>query len=68
MTENTFLNQTETAELLRLSPRTLERMRVDSTGPRFRKFGRRVAYAAVDVHAWADTRAFQSTSEAHERR
>mgnify|MGYP001333304458 CR=1 FL=1 len=61
--EKVFLTQPEAAEVLRISPRTLERMRVDSTGPRFRKFGRRVAYAVEDIQAWADSRVFTSTSE-----
>ncbi len=64
MAEISYLTQSEAAEVLRLSPRTLERMRLDGTGPRFRKFGRRVAYAVEDIHAWADARTFSSTSEA----
>ena len=59
-----YRTQPETAKKLRLSPRTLERMRVEGRGPRFRKFGRRVVYADEDVEAWADARAFSSTAEA----
>ena len=62
--EKIFLIQSEAADLLRLSTRTLERMRLGGTGPRYRKFGRRVAYAAADIEAWADARTFASTSEA----
>jgi len=62
--QNSYLTQQEAAELLRLSPRTLERMRLDGSGPRFRKFGKRVTYAVEDLRAYADARSFQSTSEA----
>lgn len=61
-----YLTQDEVAEVLRLSPRTLERMRLEGTGPKFRKFGRRVTYASEDLEAWADDRAFRSTSEFNE--
>jgi hypothetical protein len=46
-----------------LSPRTLEKQRVQGGGPRFRKFGRRVMYALVDLETWADARSFEMTSD-----
>ena len=58
-----FLTTDEAAALLRLSPRTLEKQRVLGGGPRFRKFGARVVYAAVDLRAWADSNAFGMTSD-----
>jgi len=58
-----FLTTDEAAALLRLSPRTLEKQRVLGGGPRFRKFGARVVYAAVDLRAWADGRAYGMTSD-----
>lgn len=54
----------EAAAMLRLAPRTLERFRLEGSGPRFRKFGRKVLYAPADLTAWADARAHLSTSEA----
>ena len=62
MQANTFYNQPEAAELLRLSERTLERWRVEGIGPPFRRFGRRVVYAKTDLESWADSRLFTSTS------
>lgn len=56
-----YLNNDEAAALLRLSPRTLEKLRVIGGGPRFRKFGRRVMYASADLEAWADARSFETT-------
>lgn len=58
-----YLNNDEAAEHLRLSPRTLEKQRVIGGGPTFRKFGRRVMYAVVDLDAWADARSFDATSD-----
>jgi hypothetical protein len=56
-----YLTNDEAAAFLRLSPRTLEKQRVIGGGPRFRKFGRRVMYAAADLEAWADARSFEAT-------
>ena len=60
----TFLTQAEAADLLRISPRTLERHRVAGTGPRFVKAGRRVLYRRSDLEEWAASNTFSSTSEA----
>lgn len=61
---NTFLTQSEAAEILRLSPRTLERMRLVGTGPKFVKAGRRVLYNVDFINQWTEAQTFQSTSEA----
>ncbi len=58
-----YLTNNEAAAFLRLSPRTLEKQRVIGGGPRFRKFGRRVMYAIVDLETWADARSFEMTSD-----
>jgi hypothetical protein len=58
-----YLTNDEAAAFLRLSPRTLEKQRVIGGGPRFRKFGRRVMYAAADLEAWADARSFEATCD-----
>ena len=63
MNTETYLTQDEAAELLRISPRTLERHRVAGTGPRFVKAGRRVLYRRSDLDAWTDANTFASTSE-----
>ncbi len=66
METTTFLTQNEAAELLRLSPRTLERHRVAGTGPKFTKLGRRVVYRFSELDTWATERTFTSTAEADE--
>lgn len=58
-----YLTNEEAATFLRLSPRTLEKLRVIGGGPRFRKFGRRVLYAIDDLEAWANARSFEMTSD-----
>ena len=58
-----FLTTDEAAAFLRLSPRTLEKQRVLGGGPRFRKFGARVVYAAADLRVWADSNTFGMTSD-----
>jgi excisionase family DNA binding protein len=58
-----YLTNDEAAAYLRLSPRTLEKLRVLGGGPRFRKFGRRVRYALADLDAWADGRSYAMTSD-----
>lgn len=58
-----FLTTDEAGAFLRLSPRTLEKQRVLGGGPRFRKFGARVVYAAADLRAWADRHTYGMTSD-----
>ena len=65
--EHTFLTTGEAANFLRLSPRTLERFRVEGTGPSFTKAGpglrARVLYRRSDLEAWLDSYRFVSTSQ-----
>ena len=59
-----YLTAPEAAALLRLSPVTLARWRIEGGGgPVYRKFGRRVLYARSDLVAWADAQRRGSTSE-----
>ena len=65
-TPQTLLTTIEAAKIVRLSPRTLERHRVQGTGPRYRKAGpgmrARVLYTMEDLNEWVG-RKFGSTSE-----
>lgn len=62
-----LLTSVEAAEYLRLSPRTLEGMRVDGTGPRYFKVGpgkrSKVVYRVSDLETWLQQFQFGSTSE-----
>lgn len=62
-----LLTTVEAAAFLRLSPRTLERYRVEGTGPRHLKAGpgkrAKVLYDPGELTAWLSRFAFGSTSE-----
>ena len=57
------LTEDEAARMLRLSARTMQRLRLDGDGPRFVKLtGRRIGYAIGDLQAWVRARSVASTS------
>ena len=58
-----LLNQHETAEMLGVSVRTLERLRVLGTGPRYCRVGRLVRYRVCDLEEWVCNSIQKSTSE-----
>ena len=58
-----LLNQKAAADLLNVSERTLERWRVEGSGPPFMKAGRRVLYRESDIEAWLNASKVTSTSE-----
>jgi excisionase family DNA binding protein len=58
-----LLDQREAARLLRLSERTLERLRLQGGGPSFVKCGRSVRYRESDLDAWIAARVIGSTSD-----
>jgi predicted DNA-binding transcriptional regulator AlpA len=60
---NDYLTQEEAAQFTRLSPRTLERMRLNGTGPKYTKAGRRVIYSRESIRLWLEKRTYQSTSD-----
>ena len=59
-----YLTQIEAAKLLRIAPRSLERMRHQGTGPSFMKCGRRVLYTLETIDDWLQSRSFSSTAAA----
>jgi excisionase family DNA binding protein len=60
----TFLTESEAAELLKLSQRTLQRWRMEgSQGLPFRRFGGLIRYARSDIERWAVAQLRMSTSE-----
>jgi excisionase family DNA binding protein len=58
-----LLTQQEAAKVLRLSERTLERLRVTGGGPVYVKAGRSVRYREADIEAWIASRVVNSTSQ-----
>lgn len=66
--ERAYLRERELAERWGLSPRTLQRWRLERQGPRFVKFGRSVSYpleGADGVLAW-ERRCVVQTSDIQE--
>lgn len=65
--EQKLLTTVEAAAYLRLSPRTLERFRVEGTGPKFLKAGggkrARVLYDPEELRRWLAGFSYGSTSE-----
>ena len=60
-----YLRTPDAACYLGIGQSTLERKRVDGTGPRFRVLGAKiVTYAVADLDAWANETVRSSTSEA----
>jgi len=57
-----MLTTGEAAEWLRLSPQTLQNMRWQGTGPKFRKHGGRVFYHVHELKTWSDSCRRQSSS------
>ena len=58
-----LLTQKRLAERLNQSERTLERWRVEGTGPVYVKAGRKVLYIQQDVEDWLLATRRQSTSD-----
>lgn len=48
-----FLDTNDVAELLKISPRTVEGWRVENNGPTYRKIGRHIRYELGDILDWA---------------
>ena len=57
-----FLATAEAAELLRLKKHTLENMRWQGTGPKFRKHGGRIFYHRAELEQWSEQNRRQSSS------
>jgi excisionase family DNA binding protein len=58
-----LLTQDEAAKLLKLSVRTVERLRTSGGGPRFLRIRHSVRYRVSDVEAWLASCLRSSTSE-----
>jgi excisionase family DNA binding protein len=59
----TLLTERDAAAMLRLSERTLQRLRVSGGGPAFYKCGRLVRYREDDLSSWLASCSRKSTSQ-----
>ena len=59
-----YLRTPGAAAYLGVGQSTLERKRIDGTGPKFRRLGAKIiTYAIDDLDAWASEQIHRSTSE-----
>lgn len=59
-----FVNEIEAARILGgVAPRTMQRWRIEGSGPPFYKFGHAIRYRLPDLLAHAETRRRTSTSD-----
>lgn len=59
-----YLRTADAAKYLGIGQSTLERKRIEGTGPKFRVLGSRiVSYAIADLDAWASEQVLTSTSQ-----
>ena len=59
-----YLRTADAAKYLGIGRSTLERKRIDGTGPKFRILGSKiVSYAIADLDEWAGRTVLNSTSE-----
>lgn len=59
-----YLRTPDAAKYLGIGQSTLERKRIDGTGPQFRQLGAKIiTYAVADLDAWASEQVLSSTSE-----
>ena len=59
-----YLNTRQAAHFLKMSVRSLERMRAKGQGPTARRHARMALYHIDDLAAWSRTRADEQASEA----
>ena len=59
----TIFDTREAAARVRLSKNTLERFRVQGTGPAYVKLGGAVRYRETDLDAWLESRLTKTTSD-----
>ena len=58
-----YLTTMEAAEKLRMSRRTLEKMRLTGSGPSYFKLGRLVVYSSQTLQEWVEGGRRRSTSD-----
>ncbi|NML88812.1 helix-turn-helix domain-containing protein [Sphingobium sp. TB-6] len=59
-----YLRTPDAAKYLGIGKSTLERKRIEGTGPSFRRLGSKiVTYAVKDLDAWASQQVLESTSQ-----
>jgi predicted DNA-binding transcriptional regulator AlpA len=63
MSHRSLLTPAEVAEMVRVSTKTLQKMRQRGDGPSFVKIRRKVLYPPEEIAAYVQRNVFRSTSE-----
>ena len=58
-----LMSTAEVAEVLRVRPESIRRMRWDGSGPRYIRRGKRALYDPADVREWLEGQKRASTSD-----
>ena len=61
--ESRLMNTKEASQYIRLAVRTLEKLRLNGGGPRYRKVGRLVFYTMDDLDDWVESHTYAMTSD-----
>lgn len=67
ISNETFLNEQQAAELLSISVKTLQRWRWKKVGPEWCKLGKRVAYPKDKLINWAMSKSQKTSSNKEEK-
>lgn len=62
-TDDRYVSDLEAAEILGVSRSWLRQLRCKGGGCRFYSFGRTIRYRLNELHEWAETLSFSSTTE-----
>lgn len=65
--DDPFLTIQEAAELFRIKRRTLDNLRWQGLGPKFRRHGGRIVYRRSDLLAWSEERIATTTAQRRRR-
>ncbi len=60
MSEREVITEKKLAQMLRVHPVTLWRMRRDGTGPKHFRVGRRILYRKGDIETWVEQQMVQT--------
>lgn len=66
-TDDPFLTTQEAADLVRIKRRTLDNLRWQGLGPKFRRHGGRIVYRRSDLLAWSEQRVATTTAQRRRR-
>jgi predicted DNA-binding transcriptional regulator AlpA len=58
-----LMTEQQASKFLELSPKTLQKYRMQGGGPKFIKIGRKIRYRRKHLDEWLETRTFENTGQ-----